>query len=106
MLLFKWKHHQTSRFGEWLVVLDDGRLLFRRITRGNNVAWDGQGRFERLDGPGRFFACLAFVVALAPGFGTSSSCLTLCDLSLVKVSGLTKSAIGLLGSLAQHLFQS
>ena len=52
-----------------------------------------------------FFASLAFVVALAPGFGTSSSCLTLCDLSLVKVSGLTKSAIGLLGSLAQHLFQ-
>ena len=35
-----------------------------------------------------FSASLAFVVALAPGFGTSSSCLTLCDLSLVKVSGV------------------
>ena len=60
MLLFKWKHHQNSRFGEWLVVLDDGRLLFRRITRGNNVAWDGQSRFGRLDGPGRFFRLLGF----------------------------------------------
>ena len=24
------EHHQTSRFGEWLVVLDDGQLLFRQ----------------------------------------------------------------------------
>ena len=24
------EHHQTSRFGEWLVALDDGQLLFRQ----------------------------------------------------------------------------
>jgi len=39
-LVFHWRHHQTNRREEYLLVdISTGKLMFRRRTKGGRLAW-------------------------------------------------------------------